>query len=379
MIFLLLPLFSFARWDHEGQLRLRFLGGAEKDWQLDSRLAQARLKFRGSAYLSNEFHFHALFYGGNGYENKLTVQETLALYPVAVWRMTENLELQLGRSLYDSEFLEIISSNDFEPFPLSFDGLLLNYQVQSFEALFFLSMASYEVFDKKPDKAIPLSVGFLLNMESLSSFIDRFNIYATVLNNHILEPKKAQNMFRGGLGVQGRVPVIDLTGSLVFSGHGKGIEFSLSEGTMYHAEIKKAFPLFFDSSVFAGFHQDSLNYKPWAYNRHEGAGLMDLFLWGNLTYYFVGFDLKSSLADFRLQALDLRATEEKESLSSSWQGERFSQNKGGYELDLEASRKVGESLQFRLMSSLFIPKLEEKKLLSRPFSKSLFLTASYEF
>ena len=325
------------------------------------------------------FIFTLFLWGGNGYERKLILKDSFALYPVAVWRLTENLELKVGRSFYDSYFQEIISSNDFEPFLFSFDGLSLNYQVQNFEAFIFASVRDYPVFEKKIEtKRWPLSLGFLLNMESLSSFIDKFNIYATVLSDQFFSPQ-AQNMFRGGLGVKGRAPLINLTGSFVFSGHGKGLEFSLNEETMYHAEIKKSFPLFFDSSLFAGFHTDSSGYKAWAYNRHEHAGLMDIFLWGNLTYYFLGFDLESFLADLRVQALELKPTDPKKPLHFSWAGEFIDQKRGGYELDIELSRDVGKNLEFRMLTSFFIPKTGDKNWLKRDISKSLKLHASYLF
>ena len=59
----LFPSVCKAWWDQEGDLRLRLLTGAEKDLSVEYFIPQARLKYKGSVYLRNEFHFHTLFVG----------------------------------------------------------------------------------------------------------------------------------------------------------------------------------------------------------------------------------------------------------------------------------------------------------------------------
>ena len=58
---------------------------------------------------------------------------------------------------------------------------------------------------------------------------------------------------------------------------------------MYHFLLSYSWPFLPNSRIFVGYHTDSTKYQPWLYDRHKNAGLLDIFLWGNLTYYFFGF------------------------------------------------------------------------------------------
>ena len=207
--------------------------------------------------------------------------------------------------------------------------------------------------------------------------------------------RRLQETARYGLSAQGEIGPTDY----IVSFAGTGFQ---SDQAMLDIEagldLEAAFdglPLH-DSRLFVSWHRDTKNYDPWRYDRHEKAGLMDMFQWGNLTYGLVGFAFplpKNFKA--RLQVLQFWQTEEgsfhpgsegslKFSAEEEGEAKAAALSKGkdlGAEADLLVTKKFSSFFQTDLLAGIFIPKKRLKPLLERrkDFISRIQFSALYKF
>ena len=118
--------------------------------------------------------------------------------------------------------------------------------------------------------------------------------------------------------------------------------------------------------------------------------LLDLFLWGNLTYYFLGFSASiDPLFNIEVSFYDLSLTE-KGSVQLGYFGSLLNiQNEGfvnrehkalGRELDVKLQREIKEDFEIHLLAGLFLPRLEFKKSLKKAgLYNNIQLTGLYKF
>lgn len=347
---------------------------------------RGRINIKGEFYPSNKFKPQIHFTASN-YKD-FNLRKAFKIYPSINWFITENLEFQLGRIFYQNRFHQIVSLNDYEPFSHTFDGMFLKYNTKNLDVSFWGAYLPYLPSRDIGDFAVQkfrYGAGFFLDISALSNFIDYFNIYAMYLNI-----KERSQMSRYGLGWKGIVNPLSLNYTVIIAGHGQGIQFKPEEN-MYHIHLSYSYVELFDSKIFIGYHTDSSDYKFWLYDRHKNAGLLNMFLWGNLTYYFVGFSSSfAGLFDLQVSFYDFRKTG-KGSVQWAYYG-HFLRNKSqdnisnktmlGRELDIQLKKQISEELEIRLLAGVFVPHLDiqlKKLLKSKDFFSNVQLTGLYKF
>lgn len=379
LIFLLFFSFSlvfhreaFADRDVEGSFRLRALY-PWTDQDPSSLIWQGRFHVLGEFYPGNDLKAQVHFLSANpSYPLKNSAPEDFfAIYPSFNWLIGQDLELRLGRHKYDSPFHQIISSNDYQAFFYTFDGLFLEYSTQVLRVNFWGASLPKRWNGEERVQDFKYGFGFFLDIESVSDFIDHFNVYVAYLGDSFID-NSSSKMSRYGLSFSGVILPVQMDYTFVVAGHGPGIEFNLKEN-MYHFSISYSSSDFFNSQIFFGFHTDSLEYNPWLYDQHKNAGFLDMLLWGNLTYYFVEWNSSlSHLFDIQIAFYDIRPTQ-KGPLKSGY----FSQSKTGLkdnllfahgkeeafwrELDLKVKKQLKENIELNFLTGLFFPYIPSQK------------------
>ena len=351
-----------------------------------SLLTLGRFHIKGDFPLSNKLKTQVHFLSSNSYGQTLSFEESIRIYPSGNWLISEDLELRLGRNIYESKFHQIVSINDYEPFFYTFDGVFLEYSTEVLNVNFWSAYVPKRWIGADQIQEFKYGFGFFLDIESVSDYIDYFNAHVAYLGDSFFEGE-SKKISRYGLGLEGTISPFDLAYTFVAVGHGDGIQFKPKEN-MYHFRMSYSHPEIFNSKIFVGYHIDSSQYNPWLYDRHENAGLLDIFLWGNLTYYFLGlsgsvadlFDIQISFYDFSLT--------EKGPIQMGYFGSLIKEkNKtflkyphSGQELDVQLKKQISKDFKFHLLAGLFVPQLNSQEFFkSKDFYSNIQLTGFYKF
>ena len=104
---------SLGKADVEGSFLARSLL-TPKNLKSSSNYSQLYLK--GKFHPSNELKSPDLFfYFHNFYsESPFSLENSIEIYPSANWSIHEDIQLKLGRNIYDNPFHQIVSSNPYE-------------------------------------------------------------------------------------------------------------------------------------------------------------------------------------------------------------------------------------------------------------------------
>ena len=379
---------SFAEGDIEGSFRVRGVLSQIQTKKEPLFLTLGRLHVKGEFRPSNEFKSQIHFLSSNSYGKTLSFEESIKIYPSASWLISEDLELSLGRILYENDFNEIVSINDYETFFYAFDGAFLEYSTKILNVNFWGAYLPKKKISTNPTEELKYGLGFFLDIESISDYINQFNAHVVYLGDSFFN-KESQKSSRYGLGLKGSINQIHLAYTLVAIGHGDGVQFKLKEN-MYHFYVSYSRPEFFDSKISAGYHRDSSQYKPWLYDHHENAGFLDLFLWGNLNYYFLNLNISfPSLFDIDISFYDLKSTDEGSIQMGYFASLLNEKNKSfpttksqslGKEIDIQLEKKISEDFEFHFLAGFFIPHLRIKEFFqNKDFYNNIQLTALYKF
>ncbi len=387
MLWLFLPQIVIAKGDGQGSVRAR-LGWLGPDNLSTAFLLQGRLHLSGEFRFSNRFKSQAHFLAGNSYEGSLSFKKSLKIYPSISWLINEDLQLNIGRNLYESPFPQIVSLNDYEPFFYTFDGVFLEYSARLLNVNLWSAHLPDRWIAGKRIPELKYGFGFFVDVKSEMDYIDYISVHAAYLGDSFLK-ERASKMSRYGLGIEGTI-VMDLDYTFVAIGHGQGLRFKWEEN-MLHFLLSYSYPDFLNSRFFAGYHKDSQGYNPWLYNRHENAGLMDIFLWGNLTYYFLGLSGSAKkLFDFQVSFYDLSQTEKQ--IVPVWgyfgsliQGKGLSDsilgpNNLGKEVDIQLKTQIQKNFELSLLAGFFTPRLKIQEFFAKDnFYSNVQLTGFYKF
>ena len=400
---------GFAELDIDGSFRVRGVLAQIHSGKETSLLTQGRLHIKGAFRPSNKLKTQVHFLSSNLYGETLSFEESFRVYPFGSWLINEDLELRLGRITYSNKFHQIVSINDYEPFFYTFDGVFLEYNTNIINVnvwgAYLPKMESVTEWDQRHNRSqkdyglesregetqiqqLEYGFGLFLDIESISDYINHFNLHVAYLGDSFL-PSESKKISRYGIGLEGAINAIDLAYTFVLIGQSKGFRFKL-EDNMRHFQLSYSRPDFFDSKIFAGYHTDSSQYKPWLYDRHKNAGLLDLFLWGNLTYYFFGFSASvDPLFDIEISFYGLSLTEKGHirlgRFGSLLEVESESVINTGYktlgkELDVKLQRKIKEDFEIHLLAGLFIPHLKLKRSSKKnALYNNIQLTGLYKF
>ena len=391
--------FSLGKTDIEGSFLVRSLITPQN---LGASSNNSQLYLKGNFHPSNELkvqtHFlFSQFYG----ELPPALENSIEIYPSASWLIHPDIQLKLGRNLYDNPFHQIVSSNLYnKPFQqivssnpyetrfYSFDGAFLEYSTSILNLNIWSAQLPKKWQGLKQVQAFKYGLGFFLDIKFTENYIESFNFHVAYLADS-LSQNSAERMSRYGLALKGLIQPIHLNYTFIAIGHGSGFQFKMEEN-MYHFELDYSRPDFFNSRFFTGYHTDSSQYDPWLYDRYENAGFSDIFLWGNLSYYFVGLSLSPlNRLDIKIKFYDFKPTE-KGSINLGYIGTRLqrdhnssisvSKNKLGQELDLQINTKISKEFQIRLTTVFFFPLVETKNFLkNKKFYNNILLAGLFKF
>ncbi len=379
---------GFAEWDIEGSLRARGILSYSERLSNPLFLGQGKFFLKGEYHPSNRFRGRIQFLAANPY-GKNSFKDFFRVFPSGSWFINKDLELKLGRTTYQNNFHQIVSINDYEPFFNVFDGAFLEYSANVININFWGAHLPKRWVGAKEIQEFKYGFGFFMDIKSISDYVDHFNIHAAYLGETFFK-KDSENMSRYGFGLQGTINPINLSYTFVAVGHSKGIKFIKIDEDMYHIQLNYSYPDFFNSNVFAGYHTDSSVYSPWLYDHHKNAGLMNLFLWGNLTYYFFGFSSElDSLFNMEISFYDFLPKKGKNTPGRRV-GFLYSRaNKNsinldnqslGRELDVKFEKKIRKNFEIQLLAGLFIRRSTSKSILKKEdFLSNVQLTGLYKF
>ena len=378
---------SFSEGDIEGSFRIRAILPQTQSGSPPSLLTLGQLHIKGDFQPSNKLKTQVHFLSSNSYGQILSFEESIRIYPSGNWLISEDLELRLGRNIYESQFHQIVSINDYEPFFYTFDGVFLEYSTEILNVNFWSAYLPKRWIGGDQVQEFKYGFGFFLDIESVSDYIDYFNAHVAYLGDSFFK-EESKKISRYGLGLEGTISPFDLAYTLVAVGHGNGIQFKPEEN-MYHFRMSYSHPEIFNSKIFVGYHTDSSQYNPWLYDRHENAGLLDIFLWGNLTYYFLGLSGSVlDLFDIQISFYDFSSTAKGTGLQAGYFGSLIkAENKNfaeypdsGRELDVQIKKQIRKDFKIHLLAGLFVPQLNSQKFFkSKDFYSNIQLTGFYKF
>lgn len=352
-------------------------------------------------------------HSGASANNILTVNEAYGS-----WIVNDDFILRFGRGGLTMGDGSVISTNDWQPVPTSFDGVLGTYDMSfgRFSA-FVIKFAQYA----DASSAGALALGGITGTATagnassdpeadaygLSFDLKTMPEWLKMVNIHVIETTKAstpgafyssvlaadptsrmgQNILRYGVAVGGNAGMFDYkVDAAGMNGHDycsgdfnngcgsttAGVTALAASGYMAQGEVGFNFPDFMKARIFAKYHYDSGNddnsashdvktYDGYFYDRHAGSGNMEVVGWGNLTFYNAGISVSpTDQTDVTLQYFYFQKTQEKGRLNPGRFGDMMAftspnSNNLGQEIDLIAEHKYDGGFTMLASAGFFMP------------------------
>jgi hypothetical protein len=348
-------------------------------------------------------------HSGASTNNVLTVNEAYG-----TWFMSDDFILRFGRGGLTMGDGSVISTNDWQPIPTSFDGVLGTYDFDFGRlSAWVIKFAQYDNGSQQLLFAgAKLSGNHSSDPEAdaygLSFDLKKMPEWLKMVNVHVIEntkantpgafyspvlaadptPRMGQNILRYGLAISGAASMFDYkldaagmngkyycsggfaTGCSSMTAGATGVDAS---GYMAQAEFGVNFPDFMKARIFAKYHYDSGDkdpitsqtsvkaYDPYFYDRHAGSGNMEVIGWGNLTFYNVGVSAApTDQTNVTLQYFYFQKSEKGGRVNPGRFGEMMyftspNSNNLGQELDLMAEHKYDGGFSMFASVGLFMP------------------------
>lgn len=316
----------------------------------------------------------------------------------ATWMSSDDLKFMVGRMNYQVGDGALIGINDWEAVPYAFEGVLANWEAEFGKFQFALlkvrnltgtsssgdpEQNMYGInFDLKtmPEWLKAVNVHFFKNN---SDAVDHNNAGGAAVDGKVVSTTDGLDIMRYGLMAHFGFGPVEL--KAWWEGQGGKVHFINTggaaaktdydyKGSMMAAELAYNAPNFMGSRFHFMWHKDSGDdnggdtsldaYDSYATEKHNSAGAMDLFGWGNLTFMQVGWMMKpQDKTDVGLQYTMLSMTEAKGSFVTGTYGGNLpavaSQNtnndKLGDEVDLWATHHYDNNLATTLRLGYFMP------------------------
>ena len=382
--FIFFPLLLWAEVDFNGFFRVRGFAS-----QMERSLSEGFLfnqtlalngRFRPDEKLQSQFWIYS-----SPFWFKEKKQSEVRIYGKGEWFISDELTLSLGKAPFGVGPDSLSSQNEYELYPSLFEGAILTYRR---EVLGFHMWSGY--FPKETGSLIDsekqgeYSLGIKTDIKMVSSLFNQVTLHLIYLSDSL--QTTANKRTRYGLSVEGLIPFLNLNYNVSLATHGQGFQFK-SEENMYHVLISYNPMNWLGSRFFMAYHQDSLNYDPWKYDRHEHAGLLDLWEWGNLTYFLMGFysqfyqNWSMEMRYYKMKSTQVGKVHLGNYGSTFFNSTKslFAQNNLGWEWDLEIQKKVKEQLRISFLGGVFARDEEIKNHKNDPFYIQAQMTVAYEF
>lgn len=437
----LLPSAQAGELAHSAEYRLRYQvdqdkdgvsggQGSTNDWMQRFKLGST---FRSGEKLTGQLTLlHNSTWGHSGlYQSAATAQtgdtglgkmdgtdngENLVLVNEAYgsWMASNELLIRFGRGALAMADGRVIGVNDWGPTPNAFEGVLFTWDKEfaRFNAygVKFAQLTGTSVSDPEVN-----SYGLNVDWKTLPEFLKMVNLHVIQVNvdsdnsGTLATPPGAvpkESRMRYGLVVSGDAMNVDYR--LTYAAHtGKysnypgATETSTDrEGSMIDAELGYRLPDWMNSRISFLYHTDTgdkdgvtdnklTTYDPYFYEKHDNAGWMDIYLWGNLTYMQLRYtmDIMDDLS-FAAQYLIFSQTEKTGSTTpgtnsflsgaAATAATATTENALGTELDLAVAKKYEGGLTITARAGMFSPGAEYASTNSDAYTQ-LFLEGKMAF
>lgn len=306
------------------------------------------------------------------------------------WMASNELLIRFGRGALAMADGRVIGVNDWGPTPNAFEGVLFTWDKEfaRFNAygVKFAQLTGASVSDPEIN-----SYGLNVDWKTLPEFLKMVNLHVIQVNvdadssataTPVLGQLYKESRMRYGLVVSGDAMNVDYR--LTYAAHtGKFSDLTAAgtttdrEGSMIDAELGYRLPDWMNSRISFLYHTDTgdkdgvtdnklTTYDPYFYDRHDNAGWMDIYLWGNLTYMQLRYtmDIMDDLS-FAAQYLIFSQTEKAgsttpgtNSFSGTAAATAATENALGTELDLAVAKKYEGGLTITARAGMFSPGAE---------------------
>ena len=323
-------------------------------------------------------------------ENMVLVNEAYG-----AWMASSELMFRFGRGALNMGDSRVIGVNDWEATPYAFEGALITWDKEfarfnAYGVKFAELGTSAATLTGRSDPEI-VSYGLSVDWKSLPEFLKMANFHVILVNKDATSANGTADLTndqeartRYGLTVGGDAMNIDYrltaamhSGKITDIVDGAGTTADRT-GSMIDAELGYSMPEVMNSRVSFLYHMDSgddgsdpkkfKTYDPFFYEKHDNAGWMDIFGWGNLTYMQLKYtmDIMDDL-NLAVQYLMFTQSEEKGAINVGANGSAFKTAAGdttksalGSEIDLAVTKKYDGGLDITARAGMFSPGDEYK-------------------
>lgn len=331
--------------------------------------------------------------------NVMTVNEAYA-----TWMMSEDLHAKFGRQNFSFGDGAVMSVNDFQMQPYSFDGVTVNYEAEfgRFTAFTF----KYRDYQTTTGGASTLpattsdpthnAYGLVFDLKTMPEWLKTVSahvikdagdaVWKTAADPSV-NTTQSLDTLRYGVNGGFAFGAFDLKANYeMVSGKNRTAQSGgavadtakrdMSQN-MYQAEVGFSMPNFMGSRFYASYHQDSgtstadrttgqkdNTYDGYFYEKHTGSGLMELVGWGNLTDTSVGWSMKpTDSTDVGLSYSMLSKTNSEDNVVGGTYGQNLfktqsvgnTSSKIGDEIDLWAEHRYEGGLAMLARVGYFSP------------------------
>jgi hypothetical protein len=372
-------------------------------------------------------------HGGSSTNNVLTVTDAYGS-----WLVSDDFVLRFGRGGLTLGDGSVISTNDWQPVPTSFDGILGTYDLEfgRFSA-WAIKFAQYD--NGMAAKLYTLQGGAPATSGTpesdpeadaygVSFDLKKMPEWLKMINLHVIQNTKAntpgaaysgiyaadptsrmgQSIIRYGIALGGAASMFDykadyagMNGNYYCGGSiatgcatSSGVQSLSASGYMAQAELGLNFPEFMKARIFAKYHLDSGDdsdyksqtsvkaYDPYFYDRHTGSGNMEVIGWGNLTFYTAGLSVApTDQTNVTLQYYYFQKTNAKGRMNPGRFGDMMMMTSEqdsnlGQEVDLVAEHKYDGGFTIVTSVGMFMPGSSVKNGLQEdPLATSAYVPA----
>ncbi|MBC87324.1 MAG: hypothetical protein CL677_09120 [Bdellovibrionaceae bacterium] len=306
----------------------------------------------------------------------------------ATWMTSDDMSVVIGRQPIAFGDGTIFHQNDWEHEPYSFEGVGIAYDTE-FAGINFWGVQIYDAGNTSDggtrDREHNMYV-FSVDVKNMPEFLKMLNVHivkhAVNATSFASAPVTvAADVQQFGLTLQGASGMVDyrLTYSTA-TGEAGGADISAN---MLDGSVGYSLASFMNSHFELAFHQDSgddgsgdvtsWDDLPNYYNLHENAGRMDLYRWGNLTYFKLGWHFDAmEKTTAGLDYYMFSKTEEDDTRHGA-----AGETNIGSEIDLYATKKYSDNLAVTARLGMFSP--VEDTVGSSDAQTHVFLEGKFKF
>lgn len=245
--------------------------------------------------------------GGSGTyqaDNEILVNEAYGM-----WMLSETSALKFGRGGFTMADGTVVSQNDWEAIPYSFDGILYTNDMDMMRLSLFMVKAGegLTVTNGEGDPELNF-YGVSLDWKNLPEVLKMAHLHVMQINgdsNTDGVPTQTgglgTSIMRYGLSVGGDTAGVDY--AFTYAANQGDVKLAGtkidSNGSMMQATVGYTMAEVMNSRIYFKYHTDTGDdsstatenegYDSFFYEKHGSSGLMDVVAWGNLTSMSVGY------------------------------------------------------------------------------------------